>query len=243
MPRRLAARVITGSGFQIALFRAYFADTQPKEKRTGSFGLIGVIQVCRPRRARAAPAPRPRRARAAPAPCCGTSTASNCPHSLPPHLATRHVAHHHLLRLLPPTRHPPLAQGASLFIGPTLGGLVSAYSSKRMAAFAAAASFALGGVVCLVWKPDEDTVRAAGGKAPRRPRPRLGFRRRPGPLPRAGSAAREALQRPASAHAQAHDEDGPSRRGGSPSPSHRRWPSLPLPRWRCSCAAARRAPA
>jgi DHA1 family tetracycline resistance protein-like MFS transporter len=88
----LAARVITGSGFQIALFRAYFADTQPKEKRTGSFGLIGVIQ------------------------------------------------------------------GASLFIGPTLGGLVSAYSSKRMAAFAAAASFALGGVVCLVWKPDEDTV-------------------------------------------------------------------------------------
>ena len=49
----LASRIITGAGFQIALFRAYFADTQPKEKRTGSFGLIGVIQVRRPRRARA----------------------------------------------------------------------------------------------------------------------------------------------------------------------------------------------
>ena len=42
---RLVSRIITGSGFQIALFRAYFATTQPKEKRTGSFGLIGVIQV------------------------------------------------------------------------------------------------------------------------------------------------------------------------------------------------------
>ena len=32
----LASRIITGAGFQIALFRAYFATTQPKEKRTGS---------------------------------------------------------------------------------------------------------------------------------------------------------------------------------------------------------------
>ena len=35
-PMMLAARVITGSGFQIALFRAYFADTTSKDKRTGS---------------------------------------------------------------------------------------------------------------------------------------------------------------------------------------------------------------
>ena len=38
------ARVISGLGFQIALFRAYFADTAPKEKRAGSFGLVGVVQ-------------------------------------------------------------------------------------------------------------------------------------------------------------------------------------------------------
>ncbi|KAL1500071.1 hypothetical protein AB1Y20_012746 [Prymnesium parvum] len=38
-----AARIISGLGFQIALFRAYFAD-RPKEQRTGSFGLIGVVQ-------------------------------------------------------------------------------------------------------------------------------------------------------------------------------------------------------
>ena len=30
--------------FQIALFKAYFADAAPKKKRTGAFGLIGVIQ-------------------------------------------------------------------------------------------------------------------------------------------------------------------------------------------------------
>ena len=71
----LASRVITGAGFQIALFRAYFATTQPKEKRTGSFGLIGVIQ------------------------------------------------------------------GFSLFVGPTIGGLISAFGGKRMAAFGAAAAF------------------------------------------------------------------------------------------------------
>lgn len=41
-PLMLLARIITGSGFQIALFRAYFADTTPKEQRTGTFGLIGV---------------------------------------------------------------------------------------------------------------------------------------------------------------------------------------------------------
>ena len=29
---------------QIALFKAYFADAAPKKKRTGAFGLIGVIQ-------------------------------------------------------------------------------------------------------------------------------------------------------------------------------------------------------
>jgi len=39
----MAARVVSGLGFQIALFRAYFADTAPREKRTGSFGLIGVV--------------------------------------------------------------------------------------------------------------------------------------------------------------------------------------------------------
>ena len=38
------ARVFSGLGFQIALFRAHFADTAPKEKRAGSFGLIGVVQ-------------------------------------------------------------------------------------------------------------------------------------------------------------------------------------------------------
>ena len=32
------------SVFQIALFKAYFADAAPKKKRTGAFGLIGVIQ-------------------------------------------------------------------------------------------------------------------------------------------------------------------------------------------------------
>jgi len=88
----LASRIITGAGFQIALFRAYFATTQPKEKRTGSFGLIGVIQ------------------------------------------------------------------GFSLFVGPTIGGLISAFGGKRMAAFGAAAAFATAALVCLIWKPDEDTV-------------------------------------------------------------------------------------
>ena len=39
-----AARIISGLGFQISLFRAYFADTAPKEKRAGSFGLVGVVQ-------------------------------------------------------------------------------------------------------------------------------------------------------------------------------------------------------
>lgn len=38
------ARVISGLGFQIALFRAYFADTSDKGNRTSKFGLIGVIQ-------------------------------------------------------------------------------------------------------------------------------------------------------------------------------------------------------
>ena len=40
----MAARVISGLGFQIALFRAYFADTAPKKSRANKFGLIGVIQ-------------------------------------------------------------------------------------------------------------------------------------------------------------------------------------------------------
>mmetsp|Transcript_6515 Transcript_6515/g.16086 ORF Transcript_6515/g.16086 Transcript_6515/m.16086 type:complete len:538 (+) Transcript_6515:78-1691(+) len=88
----LASRIITGAGFQIALFRAYFASTQPKEKRTGSFGLIGVIQ------------------------------------------------------------------GFSLFVGPTIGGLISAFGGKRMAAFGAAAAFATAALVCLIWTPDEETV-------------------------------------------------------------------------------------
>jgi hypothetical protein len=34
-PLMLMARIITGSGFQIALFRAYFADTTSKEKVSG----------------------------------------------------------------------------------------------------------------------------------------------------------------------------------------------------------------
>jgi hypothetical protein len=38
------ARIVSGLGFQIALFRAHFADTAPKEKRAGAFGLIGVVQ-------------------------------------------------------------------------------------------------------------------------------------------------------------------------------------------------------
>ena len=39
----MVARTISGLGFQIALFRAYFADTAEKKERTGRFGLIGVI--------------------------------------------------------------------------------------------------------------------------------------------------------------------------------------------------------
>ena len=39
----MVARVISGLGFQIALFRAYFADSAPKQERTGRFGLIGVV--------------------------------------------------------------------------------------------------------------------------------------------------------------------------------------------------------
>ena len=91
-PMMLISRIITGSGFQIALFRAYFADTQAKEKRTGTFGLIGVIQ------------------------------------------------------------------GLALFLGPGFGGLVSSWFGKRMCALVAAAMFGLGGVICLCWTPDEDTV-------------------------------------------------------------------------------------
>lgn len=37
------ARVISGAGFQLALCRAYFAETGPKSSRASSFGLIGVI--------------------------------------------------------------------------------------------------------------------------------------------------------------------------------------------------------
>jgi MFS family permease len=39
----MVARTISGLGFQVALFRAYFADAAPKKERTGRFGLIGVI--------------------------------------------------------------------------------------------------------------------------------------------------------------------------------------------------------
>jgi MFS family permease len=39
-----AARIVSGLGFQIALFRAYFADSAPKKEKAGKFGLIGVIQ-------------------------------------------------------------------------------------------------------------------------------------------------------------------------------------------------------
>ena len=39
----MVARIVSGLGFQIALFRAYFADTAEKKERTGRFGLIGVI--------------------------------------------------------------------------------------------------------------------------------------------------------------------------------------------------------
>lgn len=44
IPTMMAARVISGLGFQIALFRAYFADNAPKKEKAGKFGLIGVIQ-------------------------------------------------------------------------------------------------------------------------------------------------------------------------------------------------------
>ena len=44
VPLMVVARVISGLGFQIALFRAYFADTAPRAKRAGKFGLIGVVQ-------------------------------------------------------------------------------------------------------------------------------------------------------------------------------------------------------
>jgi len=40
----LVARIISGLGFQIALFRAYFADTSVKKEKAGKFGLIGVVQ-------------------------------------------------------------------------------------------------------------------------------------------------------------------------------------------------------
>ena len=39
----MVARMVSGLGFQIALFRAYFADTAEKKERTGRFGLIGVL--------------------------------------------------------------------------------------------------------------------------------------------------------------------------------------------------------
>ncbi len=39
-----AARIISGLGFQISLFRAYFADVAPTGKRSAKFGLIGVVQ-------------------------------------------------------------------------------------------------------------------------------------------------------------------------------------------------------
>jgi len=38
------ARVVSGLGFQIALFRAYFADTTKAKEKAGKFGLIGVLQ-------------------------------------------------------------------------------------------------------------------------------------------------------------------------------------------------------
>ena len=44
VPMMMAARVVSGLGFQIALFRAYFADSAPKKEKAGKFGLIGVIQ-------------------------------------------------------------------------------------------------------------------------------------------------------------------------------------------------------
>jgi len=44
VPFMVVARIISGFGFQIALFRAYFADAAPKGARASKFGLIGVIQ-------------------------------------------------------------------------------------------------------------------------------------------------------------------------------------------------------
>ena len=40
----MVARIVSGIGFQIALFRAYFADVSPRDQRAGSFGLVGVVQ-------------------------------------------------------------------------------------------------------------------------------------------------------------------------------------------------------
>ena len=39
------ARLIGGLGFQMFLFRAYFADTAPKKQRAAKFGIIGVLQA------------------------------------------------------------------------------------------------------------------------------------------------------------------------------------------------------
>ena len=44
VPMMLVARVVSGLGFQIALFRAYFADSSAKKEKAGKFGLIGVVQ-------------------------------------------------------------------------------------------------------------------------------------------------------------------------------------------------------
>jgi MFS family permease len=40
----MISRIISGLGFQITLFRAYFADTSVKKEKAGKFGLIGVVQ-------------------------------------------------------------------------------------------------------------------------------------------------------------------------------------------------------
>ena len=41
------ARLVGGLGFQMFLFRAYFADTAPKKQRAAKFGIIGVLQAWR----------------------------------------------------------------------------------------------------------------------------------------------------------------------------------------------------
>ena len=102
------ARLIGGLGFQMFLFRAYFAATAPKKQRAAKFGIIGVLQAAllfRPAPLRSAPPPPP------PPPSPSPSPLPTHTHTPPPTPTPRRSPSLSLslsLSLLPPPLGSPI---------------------------------------------------------------------------------------------------------------------------------------